>query len=126
MALCILQRWPLYLLILFSPAYIKKFTGNEYIINMVPALSIFTNTAPQIFIARYVECLTHRKRLMLITAVMQRIPWLILSFIVLLNFNGNQVLPLLVFFLFYLSCLPPVPDLICRSGLIWWVIDSSQ
>ncbi len=61
------------------PAYVRKFTDNEYLVNLVTALFLFGVTAPQIFVARFLDSLPRKKPLMMFTGVIQRLPWLVLA-----------------------------------------------
>ena len=61
------------------PAYVRKFTDNEYLVNLVVALFLFGVTSPQIFMARFLDSIPRKKPLMLITGVIQRLPWLVLA-----------------------------------------------
>jgi MFS family permease len=61
------------------PAYVRKFTDNEYLVNLVVALFLFGVTAPQIFVARYLDSLPRKKPLMLFTGIIQRLPWLVMA-----------------------------------------------
>ena len=83
------------------PAFVKKYTDSPFIINLVPALFILGITAPQILSARHVEALAFRKRLMLITGVVQRLPWLLMAVAVFLFGDRAGPLPLVLFFAFF-------------------------
>lgn len=61
------------------PAYVRKFSDNEYLVNLVVALFLFGVTAPQIFVARHLDSLPRKKPLMLATGLVQRLPWLVLA-----------------------------------------------
>lgn len=83
------------------PAYVKKFTDNEFLVNSITALFVLGFTAPQVLMARHVESLERRKPLMLLTGLLQRLPWLFLAIAALIDFGGNSTLPLILFFLFF-------------------------
>lgn len=61
------------------PAYVRKFSDNEYLVNLVVALFLFGVTAPQIFVARHLDSVPRKKPLMLLTGIFQRLPWLVLA-----------------------------------------------
>lgn len=84
------------------PAYVKTyFTDNVFLINLIPALHIFGFTAPQILMARHIESLTHRKKIMLITGLFQRIPWLLLGLSLLIIPAQSKQVHLALFFIFF-------------------------
>lgn len=61
------------------PAYVRKFSDNEYLVNLVTALVLFGVTAPQVFAARHMGGWPRKKRPLLITSLFQRLPWLALA-----------------------------------------------
>jgi len=84
------------------PAYVKRYTSNEYIISFIPAIRIIGMTLPQIFGARMIERLRYRKPVMLLTGLGQRVPWLFLGFFLLLMSSfKTSMFPLIIFFTFY-------------------------
>lgn len=82
-------------------AYVKKFTSNEYLINLIPAITILGMTIPQLFMARHVEARARNKNLMLITGVFQRVPLLIIALATLLLHNQSPAMVLTVFFIVF-------------------------
>lgn len=83
------------------PAYVAKFTSNEYIINLIPALAVLGMMGPQLFVARHTETLRYKKDQMILTGWFQRIPWLILAVASCFVFPGRAWIPLLLFFVIY-------------------------
>ena len=61
------------------PAYVRKFSDNEYLVNLVLALFLFGITAPQIAVARHVDRWPFKKPPMLFIGLFQRLPWLVLA-----------------------------------------------
>ncbi|HMP76391.1 MAG TPA: MFS transporter [Kiritimatiellia bacterium] len=61
------------------PAYARKFTDNEYLVNLVVALFLFGVAVPQVFMARHLDRVPRKKRLLLLTGIFQRLPWLLLA-----------------------------------------------
>ena len=103
------------------PAFIKKFTSNEYLINLIPMILVFGYAMPQIFIARHTESLKFRKKFMLVTGLGQRLPWLFLGLFILFVPKDQMIISLVLFFVFYfiysLSCGINVPiwlDLVAK------------
>lgn len=85
--------------LILLPAYVKKFEDNYYIINFIPALMVLGTMTPQIFMAPYIESLKYKKKLMLLTGVFQRIPWLFLSIFTLYTNKVSKSVSLFLFFL---------------------------
>jgi len=91
--------------VILLPAFIKKFTSNEYLINLIPAISIFGVAFPQIFIAKYVANLKYKKNIMLITGLFQRIPWLILAVLTFYYNYFNKTFFIFIFYLCFTICI---------------------
>jgi MFS family permease len=83
------------------PAYVAKFTSNEYLINLIPALAVLGSMGPQLFVARHTETLRYKKARMLLTGWFQRIPWLVLAVASCFVFPGRPWIPLVLFFTIY-------------------------
>jgi len=85
------------------PAYVAKFTSNEYIINLIPALAVLGSMGPQLFVASHTETLRFKKSRMLLTGWFQRLPWLVLAIASLFVFPGKPWIPLVLFFVIYMT-----------------------
>lgn len=64
------------------PVLIKKISGSDFAIGLVPVIWAAGFNFPQIFIANYVRKIGFKKPLMLKTALGQRLPWLFISLLV--------------------------------------------
>ncbi len=63
------------------PVFVRQIGGSNISIGLIPVLWTFGFNFPQIFIARHVQELPRKKRLFLRTAIVQRLPWLLLSIV---------------------------------------------
>lgn len=64
------------------PVLIKKVSGSDFAIGLIPVIWAAGFNFPQIFIANYVRKIGYKKPLMLKTALVQRLPWLFISLLV--------------------------------------------
>jgi MFS family permease len=84
------------------PVLIKKIGGGNITIGLIPVFWIIGFNFPQILIASYAQRFRIKKRLMLKTAMGQRIPWLLLAllaYFIIPRVNSHIAL-MLFFFLF--------------------------
>ena len=63
------------------PVFVKAIGGGNIAVGMIPVLWTFGFNFPQVFIARYAQRAREKKSLLLLTAMAQRMPWLLLSLI---------------------------------------------
>ena len=61
------------------PVMVKNISGSTFAVGLVPLIWTAGFNAPQIFIASYVERFPFKRPFFLKTALLQRIPWLLLS-----------------------------------------------
>lgn len=81
------------------PIYVKKIGGTNLAVGLIPVIWIIGFHLPQIFTANYVRKQSDKKKVVMVTALIQRIPWLflaLLSFYVIHEVNAE--LGLVVFF----------------------------
>ena len=64
------------------PVLVKKVSGSDFAIGLVPVIWAAGFNFPQIFIANYVRKIGFKKPLMLKTALGQRLPWLFIALLV--------------------------------------------
>lgn len=64
------------------PVLVKKVSGSDFAIGLVPVIWAAGFNFPQIFIANYVRKIGFKKPLMIKTALGQRLPWLLISILV--------------------------------------------
>ncbi len=92
-------------LLTILPAFVREFTLSNFIIGMIPAISVIGWLLPQILAARYVERLSRKKKFILIVGTGERMPWL---FVALAVFLTPTSFHLVSFFAFY--------SIFCLSG----------
>lgn len=61
------------------PVFVKKISGSNVAVGLIPVLWTVGFNFPQIFIANYTQRFARKKKLMLTTAMVQRTPWLLLA-----------------------------------------------
>jgi MFS family permease len=79
------------------PVFVKSIGGSNIAVGLIPVVWTVGTNFPQIFIAGYVQQFSFKKRLMLRTGMMQRLPWLILAlvtFFVISEVSSKTALPL--------------------------------
>ncbi len=84
------------------PVFVKKIGGSNLAVGIIPVVWMIGFNFPQIFIANHARHLPFKKGLLLKTAVIQRIPWLllaVLSFFIL--DKADVTTSLILFFLFF-------------------------
>lgn len=92
------------------PVLVKKVSGSDFAIGLIPVIWAAGFNFPQIFIANYVRKIEFKKALMLKTAFGQRLPWLLVAILV----------------LFFLKEMHPHVALICLlAGLLLAAIGGS-
>jgi MFS family permease len=64
------------------PVLVKKVSGSDFAIGLIPVIWAAGFNFPQIFIANYVRKIGFKKPLMIKTALGQRLPWLLISVLV--------------------------------------------
>lgn len=63
------------------PVFIKKISGSDIAVGLIPVIWSVGFNFPQIFVSNHVRKLGYKKPWMLKTALVQRVPWLILAFL---------------------------------------------
>jgi MFS family permease len=89
------------------PVFVKSIGGSNIAVGLLPVIWAVGTHLPQIFIAGYVQQVSFKKRLMLKTGLLQRMPWLILAlvtFFILSELPPQTALPVF-FFLFGIAAL---------------------
>lgn len=61
------------------PVFVKNISGSNIYVGLIPVLWTLGFNFPQIIMANYVRKLAFKKRLLLITAIAQRLPWFFLA-----------------------------------------------
>ena len=103
------------------PLFVSKLTDSKLLISSIMAIFMLGSTLPQLFSAMWIEHKKRNKKTLLIFAVFQRLPWLLLAvFTFILTPNHLDIL-LIVFFvcwLFYsIACglvVPPWFDMVTK------------
>lgn len=67
------------------PVYLKQIGGSNIAIGLIPVVWALGFNFPQIIIANFTGNQPYKKKIVLVTALFQRLPWLLLAFISLLN-----------------------------------------
>ncbi|MFZ2324340.1 MAG: MFS transporter [Ignavibacteriaceae bacterium] len=81
------------------PILIKKVSGSDFAIGLIPVVYTAGFNFPQIFVANYVRKLPYKKPWMLKTALGQRLPWLLIAVLVLFFIEDMNPKLALVFIL---------------------------
>ncbi len=63
------------------PVFVKKISGSDIAVGLIPVIWSVGFNFPQIFVSNHVRKLGYKKPWMLKTALVQRIPWLVLAFL---------------------------------------------
>ena len=87
------------------PAFVNKFTSSNFIIGLIPTISIIGWLLPQLLSARYVERFSRKKPFVLVVSTGERLPWLFMAITVIIA-PDKWKLP--AFFMFY--------SIYCLSG----------
>jgi MFS family permease len=81
------------------PVYVKKIGGTNLAVGLIPVIWTIGFHLPQIFTANYVRKQQSKKKVVMITALVQRLPWLILALLgYFIISEVNTELGLLIFF----------------------------
>lgn len=80
------------------PVFVKKLSGSNIAVGLIPVFWTIGFNLPQIFFANYVRKVPYKKSLLLKTAIGQRIPWLILAFLCFFIFESISDSAALIFF----------------------------
>lgn len=81
------------------PIYLKQIGGSNISIGLIPVVWTLGFNLPQIIIANYTGNQPYKKNVMMITAIFQRLPWLLLAIVSLFSFSESNYLGILLFFL---------------------------
>lgn len=63
------------------PVFVKKLSGSDIAVGLIPVIWSVGFNFPQVFVSNHVRKLGYKKPWMLKTALLQRIPWLLLAFL---------------------------------------------
>lgn len=87
------------------PVFVKKMGGSNVAVGLIPVLWTIGFNFPQILIVNYAQRAPLKKKLMLKTALAQRIPWLLLAIAsyFLVTEEGSDISQILFFVLFTLA-----------------------
>jgi MFS family permease len=81
------------------PVFIKNIGGSNVAVGLIPVIWTLGFNFPQVLIANYVRQKKYKKPLLIITALGQRLPWLLLGLLCWFFFNKNNTdLQLILFF----------------------------
>lgn len=82
------------------PIFVKKIGGSDIAIGLIPVVWAVGFNFPQVFVSNYVRQLGFKKSWMLKTALVQRLPWLILALLCyfLIEKVNNDTALLIIFF----------------------------
>ncbi len=84
------------------PVFVKAIGGGNIAVGLIPVLWTFGFNFPQVFIARHAQRARDKKGLLLLTAMGQRIPWLLLGLVpLILEGRGSTGAVLASFFILY-------------------------
>ncbi len=89
------------------PVFVKNIGGSNVAVGLIPVIWAVGMNFPQIFFAGYVQRVSFKKRLMLRTGMLQRLPWLLLgiaTIFVVADLPPNAGL-LVFFFLFAIAAI---------------------
>lgn len=81
------------------PVYVKKIGGTNLAVGLIPVIWTIGFHLPQIFTANYVRQQQSKKKVVMVTAFVQRLPWFILALLsYLVIVNVDTFLGLVIFF----------------------------
>lgn len=81
------------------PVYVKKIGGTNLAVGLIPVIWAIGFHLPQILTANYVRKRSNKKKIMMVTALAQRLPWLLLTLLSYFVINKvNTQLGLFIFF----------------------------
>ncbi len=81
------------------PLFVKKIGGSNFAVALIPVLWTIGVNFPQIFVANFVRKKPYKKPLLLLTALFQRLPWLLLAlFSLLLADKITSGIQVIIFF----------------------------
>lgn len=83
------------------PVFLSNFTDSKVIISLIPAITTLGLTLPQLLSAHYIESLPRKKPITTLIGVGMRLPWLFLALFALYLADGNNLLNIILFFVFY-------------------------
>lgn len=81
------------------PVYLKQIGGSNIAIGLIPVVWTLGFNIPQIVIANYTGNQPYKKKIMMITAVFQRLPWLLLAILSVFSFSASSSIGITLFFL---------------------------
>ncbi len=65
------------------PLLVKRMSGSDIAVGLIPVVWLISFNFPQILVSNHIRKLEYKKPWMIKTALVQRIPWLVLGFIIL-------------------------------------------
>lgn len=82
------------------PVFVRKIGGDNIAVGLIPVLWILGFNLPQLLIANRADATPRKKPMLLVTAIFQRLPWLLLAWLtVTVIARGSTALALTLFFL---------------------------
>lgn len=86
------------------PVFVKRIGGGSVAIALIVVIWNIVTNFPQIFVAHFVQRYPFKKKIFLLTALLQRLPWLMMGLLTfaILNVSSHAAL-LLFFFIFALA-----------------------
>lgn len=87
------------------PVFLKKLGANNFLISLIPFITIAGSSFPQLFAAHYVKNLSVKKPFTAFIGLLQRVPWLIMGLITVLWGKSSPSLVLitaLLMLIFYM------------------------
>ena len=96
------------------PALVLSLGGPNWLIALMPVAMLVGLTIPPMFVAHRIDSLTRYRPLLLVTGVLQRLPYLIAG-VILLYGSGSRGLMVSV-----VACAPFLAGLACGVGLTAW------
>ncbi len=86
------------------PVFVKRIGGSSVAIALIVVIWNIVTNFPQIFVAHFVQRYPFKKKIFLITALLQRLPWLMMALLTfaIVSVSSNVALPLF-FFIFALA-----------------------
>ena len=81
------------------PIYLKQLGASNIAIGILPVVWALGFNLPQIIIANYTGNQPYKKKIIMITSLFQRIPWLLLSLLSMFCINKESSTSIILFFL---------------------------
>ncbi|AGB41671.1 arabinose efflux permease family protein [Halobacteroides halobius DSM 5150] len=79
------------------PLFVHQLTSSKFLVSMITAILMFASNLPQLFSARIIEGLEHKKKAVLLLGLLQRLPWLLLAILTYLLPHSQWLLVIFFF-----------------------------